>query len=649
MAERVKNSQNIVSIFFGTLIVSSVDRARISKIELPSLDKRFTTISAGDLFGENLFSLFSGTMPIFAKGEVAFKGQPILAIFGPDYEAVSLAARETTIEYEELGNEATLFDSAKEDDETLLWGDKYETDISSLKKVESTYRNDYCLTQNDTLVKVSAWFENDNLHISVPTQWPQSVKDNVISSINCDSRNVIIHPLPYAADQDEFLIMPTLLACIVANAALKLKANVEIRTNIYSASPTVSITHTTYLTEEGKPVGEEVVYLADEGAFLFTSSEFRRQALTGLIPSYPLSYFRATVRTISSNNPPALFYGNMGFSDALASSELQMYHITSSLGISPIIWKRQFATNKRKFTDYLPSLDLAPQIKLSEKIALDSNFSRKWSSYESQRGSMALIPFSRGIGIAGGFGISGFSTTFAKKTDYKAQLVYCPGDRVELYTSLPIKGNISDIIKQLINDETMFRDSDVRIYDYNTAATDSGPDVLSRSLGQLTKQIIPALRKLSMKAKKGQLPTSVNVDIDDKLNPCEFETSGTVSVIVETKVDNISFLPVVQEVWINARLATIYDQKEVRSRINNAALEALRTSGAVLSIDPNKPFKINISFESDNTYNIASISAAIVGCVKAAFSSSVLQCVPRLKNVTLPISAVMIQNAITRK
>ena len=65
-------------------------------------------------------------------------------------------------------------------------------------------------------------------------------------------------------------------------------------------------------------------------------------------------------------------------------------------------------------------------------------------------------------------GISVFSTTFAKKTDYKAQLVYCPGDRVELYTSLPIKGNISDIIKQLINDETMFRDSDVRIYDYNT-------------------------------------------------------------------------------------------------------------------------------------------------------------------------------------
>ena len=63
MAERVKNRQNISSIFFGTLITSNVDRARISRIELPELDNRFTTISAGDLFGDNVFTLFSDTMP----------------------------------------------------------------------------------------------------------------------------------------------------------------------------------------------------------------------------------------------------------------------------------------------------------------------------------------------------------------------------------------------------------------------------------------------------------------------------------------------------------------------------------------------------------------------------------------------------------
>ena len=649
MAERVKNRQNIGSIFFGTLITSNVDSARISRIKLPELDNRFTTISAGDLFGDNIFTLFSGTMPIFAKGEVLFKGQPILAIFGPDYEAVSLAERETEIEYEEKGSESTLFDNLKDDEETLIWGDKDELDLNSLTKVESTYKSNYSLTHNDTLVKVSAWFENDTLHISVPTQWTKSLKDNVLSSISGQVDNVIIHPIIYSAEEDEFLIMPTLLACIVANAALKLKANVEIRANICSATPSVTINHTTYLNSEGKPVGEEVSYVADEGAFLFETGEFKRQALTGLIPSYPVGYFRASVRTIHSNNPPSIFFGNMGFCDALASTELQMTKICSTIGNTPVNWKKEFIGTKRKFTDYLPSLDLTPQIKLIEKIVNDSNFSRKWSSYEAQRGAMSIIPFTRGIGIATGFGISGFSTTFAKKTDFKAQLVYCPNDRVELYTSLPIRGNVGEIIKKLINDETMFQDSDVRIFDYTTSATDSGPDVLSRSLGQLTKQLIPALRKLSMKAKRGQLPVSVSVDIDDKLNPCEFESCGTVGVIIETRVDNISFLPIVQEVWISCRLGTIYDSKEVKSRIANVALEALKSSGAILSIDPKKPFKFNINLESDNTYNIASISAAVSGCVKAAFGSSVLQCVPRLKNSTLPISASMIQNAITRK
>ena len=151
MAERVKNRQNISSIFFGTLITSNVDRARISRIELPELDNRFTTISAGDLFGDNVFTLFSDTMPILAKGEVLYKGQPILAIFGPDYESVNLAARETVIEYEELKSESTLFDNIKDEEETLLWGDKEELDLSSLTQVESTYQSNRCGTGRGSL------------------------------------------------------------------------------------------------------------------------------------------------------------------------------------------------------------------------------------------------------------------------------------------------------------------------------------------------------------------------------------------------------------------------------------------------------------------------------------------------------------------
>ena len=648
MAERSKSSQNVMNIF-GTLLVSTVDSARIRSVKLPDLDKRFTVLRAADLMGDNVFTMLDGTMPILADDTVTYRGQPILAIFGPDYEAVSLAARETEIEYDELAKSQMRYDnSAPSDTDTLLWGDVEDIHTGGLRKVESEYRTGCTLTRNDSLMTIPVWIEKDAVHVNVPTQWPEVVRANVLSSVSRTDVPVTIHPMPYSADEDEYLIMPALLACIAVNAAIIIQSNVELRSPVWAASPSITVKHSTYINEEGKPVGEEAVLTADLGAYMFIPSEFRRQALTGLIPSYPVSYFKAAVKTIQSCNPPSVFYRNMGYSDALTSSELQMSKIASAAGMTPVAWKRQFGAGKRKFTDYLPSLDTAPQLKLCDKASEDSNFARKWSSYENQRGSMSLIPFSRGIGMASGFGISGFSTTFARTEDFNAELTFTASQNVELSTSLNVRGNVSDILKKLITSEAQFAGSDVVIKGYGRSNADSGPDVLARSLGQLTRQVIPACRRLSSKIKKGSLPVTVTVDIDDMLNPCEFDTSGTVAAVVEVRVDNISFMPVVQEAWVNVRLGTIYDLKEVRARIRNASLMALQESGAVLSTEAVRPFRLNISVESDNTYNIASVSSAVSGCVRAAFGAAVLQSVPRLKNVSFPITSELIQNSLKK-
>ena len=648
MAERSKSSQNVMNIF-GTVLCSTVDNARIRAVKLPDLDKRFTVLRASDLLGENVFSMLDGTMPILADDNVLFRGQPILAIFGPDYEAVSLAARETVIEYDESVRGTKIYDnSAPSDTDTLIWGESDDIRATGLRKVESEYRTQCTLTCNDSLMTIPVWIEKDAVHVNVPTQWPEAVRKNVVSSLGRSDIPVMIHPTAYSADEDEYLIVPALFSCIAANAAMIIQSNVELRSPVWAASPTVTVKHSTYITEDGKPVGEEAYLTADLGACMFCPTEFRRQALTGLIPSYPVGYFRATVRTVQSSNPPSVFCRNMGYSDAMTSSELQMSRIASAAGLTPIAWKKQFAVGKRKFTDYLPSLDTSVQLRLCEKAATDSNFARKWSSYENQRGSMSLIPFSRGIGMASGFGISGFSTTFARTEDFNAALTFTVSQNVELSTSLNIKGNVSDILKKLINSEAQFAGSDVIIKGYGRSNADSGPDVLARSLGQLTRQVIPACRRLSSKIKKTPPPVTVTVDIDDMLNPCEFDTGGTVAAVVEVRVDKISFMPVVQEAWVNVRLGTIYDMKEVRSRIRQAALMALQESGAVLSTDPVRPFCLNISVESDNTYNIASVSSAVSGCVRSAFGAAVLQSVPRLKNVSFPITCEVIQNSLKK-
>lgn len=653
MAERFRSGQSRLNMYFGTLICSTVPKARITDISFPELDGRFIIIRAEDIPGANEITAFNGSKPILTSTEISCKGQPILAIFGPDYESVTIAARETVIKYDE-----TLAGESSEENRPALpqplefyfgEGDANAPAGEEERLVQTTISSQHRTPQSFMNVSCTAWQDGGKMHIETKTQWPEMVRKNTAKAIDFPEGNVIVHTVPTNCRHDEYLFMPAIMGAIAAVAVLKTGIGAEIKTPTFSSAPAITFQRNTVCTKEGKPVRESVIADVDQGAYLFASEELQRQMMVGLIPNYPLEAFYAKVNIHTSAAPSAAFFGSLGYSDALAATEYHTGAIASDFGVDPRQWKSQYLTGKRRFTDYLPAIELSVLDTLCNEIATESDYGRKWNSFELQRGDMSLIPFCRGIGIASGVSIAGFSSTLSRQTDFQARLTLTEKNNLTINTSLPTEGNTNTILKQMVKSEmSLSEDHDVIILDKDNSSLDSGPDVLHRTIGKLPKQLISGCRRLIAEKLEHEPPISVMISTDDRLSPCEFENSGYMAVITEVRIDNVTFFPYVEEVWAAVTVGHTYNADELRAKLILEIIQGLKDAGAVFHTDSKRPFSVHLSIHEDNSDNLSSLEEAARGLARASFALAVKQCASEIK-LNYPITAEGIEFALHGK
>jgi xanthine dehydrogenase molybdopterin-binding subunit B len=99
MAEKKATPINKMNNLHGIIIRSTVDEGQIVDIQLPKMDSHFLIIAARDIPGNNRIQILDNQMPLLASSQISYKGQPILALFGHDFESVELTAREIQISY----------------------------------------------------------------------------------------------------------------------------------------------------------------------------------------------------------------------------------------------------------------------------------------------------------------------------------------------------------------------------------------------------------------------------------------------------------------------------------------------------------------------------------------------------------------------
>ena len=639
MAEHMRGSLNKSSKFYGTLITAnSSKKARVTGIKIPDLGERYFTLRRSDLKDDAVLTVFSGTLPVLSEESVLYPQQPVMALFGPDSESVGLLSKDIRLTLSELEEEEESAEAAN----GLSYGtepaeeEEYRVITSSVRQEERVFIKEKPLT-------CECWQEGERVHIEVPAQWPALIRTNVARLLDMQEVNVIVHQMPYSALHDEYLIQPVILSAIAALAAVKAGLPVVLTDRAFSVSPRIEINRTTKCSTEGKPVSEECRMTAWLGAYALDDAEFIRQSLTGLLPNYPVKSFRAEVSVKRSRSFPSLFFSGAGYSDALLSTERHATMIADSFETPPAKWKEYVASAKRPFTDYMPSADLRQLAALTAEIEQESDFNRKWASYATQTDEYDLFSFTRGIGLASGYSISGFSTSHNKEYSAQAKITLTEKHNITLLTSFPPSDEFSSLVTKTIRSEIdMGRDSDVIILDNDGTMTDSGADVLERAEGHFPIQLAAACGRLNIQ--KDEAPVSIVFDCDEKLCPCEFEQRGMAGIIIETKLDNLSFDPVVLEAWVCASSCQEIPDLYLNSMIRRQLISTLRDCGAKFSSDPQRPFRINIVRKDWPQGGLTSLASAVRGLTKAAFLSAMKLCLSGLDQ-RLPLDAQSVEKA----
>ena len=653
----------------GVLVTGKAPGERITGATLPELEPGCWIMGPDDIPGKRTIGIAGREMPLFADPVIDYEGMPVRAVFAANYEMAELLARDIKIETEKFepeeeeeddtprsleygwgsmeefreGRKEQKFvpDAPKEtpgDEEKAEDGDDpidmdlseikeeplghYETTVIPYRKIDS----DFTLGETEsglyTMYTALCWFEGPKLHVKVPSQYPEFVRTAVAETCGLDKSRVVVHNAKYTSPNDEFLLQPAMVSAIAASALMHFKDPVELRVKAHGRRGAVRTRRTTYLSDEGRPVAEEVEHTVDMGAYAFLPEEYQRQAMTGLIPSYQVSAFRAVVKIEKTASWPYFIFGGMGYPEALASTEYHVTELAKKLGATPTEFMRVHYREQKKFTDYLPQVDLTELKKLMESAAQKSSFDRKWTAASMQKNEFGLIGYKKGIGIATGIGIAGFSSTLVKEHRFQAKLTYTSRGTVSVNSSAHSHGTAEKFWKKTIREQMGLPSAeDITFVTSDMNPVDSGPKVLSRFVCNFSRQLAVSARMLAELKEKEKPPFSVVFGIEDRTSPTEFKESGLGAMVTEIKISEENYKPCVQQVWAEFSLSRIVEEKTLMNSIKRVILRTIHENG--FRIDPK--CRINITVFKRDTDSIASTMALAKGLTVSALMNALSQ------------------------
>lgn len=675
MAERTSVPR--LNMRHGTVLTSSAVGKKINEINIPNLDQKYFIFRPSMIEGVNELEFAGSVMPIMAENEILYAEQPLLAIIGPDYEGAEIVRRSIEVN---TGEDVTLSEDGIYQ-EDYGWGniedfragwkevvkknppekkeeteeekkaeesdnsdekkgheeeEKYEDEVihHEYKKVESTFSLDPIMYESNTYFVSTCWQDSINLHVMVPTQYPQLVKDTVSRATGYDKKKIIVHQVPYYELCNEYLLYPAIISAIAASSALALKAPVELKARSYNRRGRIKTKRTTYFSDDYKLLAEEVVHTIDMGAYLMLEREVERHAMSAIIPNYNLQAFKASIKVEKSFSFPSFLFQSMGYSEALASTEYHSNIIAEILNMNPYEFRLYAYKEKRKFTDYLPAIALQEEKKLLTDIAMKSSYSRKWSSNDLSKSDSKFLGYAKGIGISSGIAIAGFSTSFSTENEYQAKITYTQRGAIVVETSLSEKTNAQPFWKKIIKEELSLDSEDSVLFssqDHNKI--DTGPKILSRYITSFSKMLRNSARKLKSLKESEKLPISISFNAEDKFFPCEFDENGFAAMAIEVILPELSLIPKIKDVWVTYSVSEVANKEALLQSAKTLIARVLKENGMLIDRDS----KINISLVKRQGENIASLTSLTRALVISSLASALEQAIG--KRVTLPLNA----------
>lgn len=626
----------------GRLITSTVSRARIENIELPKDFSSVVVLDASDFGEHNFIDVMDEKVPIFAQEEVFYEGEPILAVFGENLEEVNLFCNAVKITYDT---------SSYEDDTPQVFGepfnwsfgntDDYFVQSSKTLKTQFSVKKHPCSSLEEQTV--FAIMDEGVIKIQLASQWPVHVRKTVSSVLDLPFEKIHLALKPFYAPFDQLIITPSLLSCIAAKAAMKTGQLIRLYAPLASWQPKMDFEFKSVILSDGSCPAGRYKCTIDLGAFPIFSKEVCYNILAGIVPVYPLKALDVSITIVKTSTAPANFFGDLGYSIALSAIENHFTQVSVALGEYPGTWKLEQI--KKSENEGSPiservrvSLGFENLSKTFEDVLKASWYSRKYAA-NSQKSLYVerLAPFlnySRGIGIATGEGIMGFSQQYNALAKYSLELTLDEENKIIVNTGMQVEKDMESIWKQTIKQLLNVNEDDIIFKDINDPnIIDIGPNALSRRIGIVTKLLIAACSKIAKKKTFSRLPITVRTTSEASFeDPCYF-SSCFGSVAVELHIDTVSLSPVIDNIWARFHMNRVFNMQKLISKARIAIFSVIE------EVFPNSSCNLNIDLEisQDLDYSPSSVTTAVRGLTIAALINAVSQATGHYVN-TIPLT-----------
>lgn len=612
------NQQHLV----GKLIHAPKGNCALGQLSVP-LAKDVLVLSAVDLQHTDM-QILGDLYPVLAGNIVKYDNQPILAVFGPDFESVELYSRQIEIGYLPIDTpqetavvRKTHRTFGKSYDQ--VEGTEFESNLTYYPHSESTISGQ----------RVHAVFKDGKIHIKCVSQWPMHIKQQVASELGLNMSDVLVYPQEFFASNDQLVYQPTITSILASVAAVKTKKLVELSVPMVSRQPELKFRLLTKTNPEGIPIAHKAMVEADMGVYPVFASEYCNSLIAGLVPSYPVQSLEMDACAVSSANPPACFFKDLGHSMAVSATEVHFNKLASSLGKNPAKFREEMFTREnrselsiKKQIIESPLSDRLPQT--VKACVADSVFERLYAA-NNQKGVHQNINYARGIGISCGEGTQGFSYQFPYLKDYSVSVTLDGLGNVTVSQALQTSETNKEIWRNVVAKCLDIDPQRVSFLSINEpGVVDNGPSVLSRSSSFMANLLEKTCEDLKSN-ENGTYPVTATRSIDVPEGNLLYSSYCNGTVIVSLHVDYVTLMPVVDNVTARLAFGKVLNLQGLKSHLRQMIISTI----AELCPDVNQNFKIDLKLASDQSKPLGGADSLVRGLTASSFLSALCQALGR--------------------
>ena len=586
-------------LYRAVAIRSPAARGRLLGVDLPRLGKDYRAVLAADIPGRNELKSFGVAVPLLASGRVAYKGEAVGLLVGPDLEALEELRDRVVVRVEE---EEPFLDFGRFSSDQVLarrrlrLGDPELAFSVAAKIVEGDFEvgsqeHWYAEPQG-----AFAGFDYDKLLVVCGTQWPYHARDTVAGALGTAPDAIVVRTAPSGPHLDGRIWYPSLMAAHAALAAWLSRKNVLhvlSREEDFRVSPKrarFKAACRAALDGEGNLSALDVELAVNVGAYGPRAEELVARACLGAQGVYACPNLRVEGYAVATDTPPLGSLAGLGDAQANFVAERIAELAAEAGGRDPVQWRRANALRKgsavptgRSFGENLPLDELAAL------LGRMSDFDRKRAAYAlAGRARGGDGPW-RGVGMAFGRQLSGAFAGGAVPNAYSVEVRLDKDLRLSVRTSaVPGGASVTGIWRANAAAILGLETDAVSIEPPSTGdAPNSGPSVLSRNVTVVASLVERACQTVKRKRFREPLPIVARAAAR-VANPLVWEPEGAEGypygdaalggAVVEVELDAFSLEPRATGIWIAAAPGRIHDERHARRTLENAAILALAQS-----------------------------------------------------------------------